>query len=133
MKATLTRLADDGFQTLGIFQSWDGIYPLFSCKTLELPYLGNRTLISCIPKGTYEVKKHNSPTFGKCFKLFDVPGRTDILIHKGNFNKDTKGCILVGKDFIDINEDGTTDISCSTGTFEKMFACLPEEFELKII
>jgi len=133
MKTILTRLTDDGKQTLGQFQAFSGISKVFECKTLELPWLDNSKQISCIPAGTYQVRKHNSPTFGKVFHVTGVPGRSEILIHKGNFNKDTKGCILVGKDFIDINTDGTTDITQSGATLEKMLMYLPDEFTLKII
>jgi hypothetical protein len=133
MKAILIRLTDDGNQTLGVMQCYKGLLKAFECKTLELPWKDNKKQNSCIPVGTYKVIKHNSPNFGKCFKVLEVPGREDILFHKGNFNKDTKGCILVGKDFIDVNEDGTTDITSSTLTFETMLMHLPESFELTII
>lgn len=132
MKAILTRLTDDGKQTLGVFQFYSGLLKALECKTLELPWKDNNKQISCIPAGTYKVIKHNSLTFGKCFKILDVPGRSEILFHKGNFNTNTKGCILVGKDFIDINKNGTTDISASGATFEKMLTCLPDSFNLTI-
>lgn len=64
--------------------------------TLELPWHDNQTNISCIPEGTYKVQIHNSPRFGNCLKVLNVPNRTDILIHSGNTDKDTKGCILIG-------------------------------------
>lgn len=133
MKVILTRLLDDGKQTLGILQCYNGLLKAFECKTLELSYQGNRKETSCIPIGNYKTIKHNSPTFGKCFKVLNVPGRSDILFHRGNYNKDTKGCILVGKDFIDINQDGTTDISASGTTFDKMLLVLPESFNLIIV
>ena len=133
MKALLTRLQDDGKQTLGLLQCFSGITKVFECKTMELPWKDNQRKISCIPAGTYTVRKHNSPTHGKCFKIFDVPGRDDILIHKGNFNKNTLGCVLVGKDFIDINDDGTADITSSGATLEKMFMLLTDEFKLSIL
>ena len=133
MKAVLIRLTDDGKQTLGQFEAFSGISKVFECKTLELPWKDNKKEISCIPAGTYQVRKHNSPTFGRCFKVHDVPGRSEILIHKGNFNRDTHGCILVGAAFIDVNSDGTTDISSSGATFEKMMMHLAEEFTLTII
>lgn len=76
--------------------------------TLELPYKDNQTNISCIPEGRYIVKRYKSPKFSDCFKIYDinkddggnykeVNGRSDILIHTGNFIDETKGCILVGK------------------------------------
>ena len=30
------------------------------------------------------------------FEVMNVPGHTGILIHKGNYNNDSEGCILVG-------------------------------------
>lgn len=52
---------------------------------------------SAIPFGTYEVIYNYSPTFKrKLPRLIDVPHFTGILIHPGNDNTDTAGCILVG-------------------------------------
>jgi hypothetical protein len=64
------------------------------CHTMELPWLKNAKNISCIPAGSYIVKMTNSPTYGPCYKIQNVTGRTDILIHKGNTTDDTEGCIL---------------------------------------
>ena len=133
MKAILIRLADDGTQTLGLLQCYSGLLKSFECKTMELPWKDNKKQISCIPTGEYKVIKHNSPNFGKVYKVLDVSGRSDILFHKGNFNKDSKGCILVGKEFIDINKDGLTDITASGATFEKMLEVLPDSFKIVII
>ena len=66
------------------------------CVTYERPWLSNKQSVSCIPNGTYRVTIHMSPSKGRCFKIHDVQGRTDILIHPGNTLKDTYGCILVG-------------------------------------
>lgn len=41
-------------------------------KTLELPYNNNKRFISCIPTGNYIVKIHNSPSQGKCIKIFNL-------------------------------------------------------------
>ena len=38
-----------------------------------------------------------SPKFGYVPAVLNVPGFTDILIHAGNSDKDTRGCILVGR------------------------------------
>lgn len=51
-----------------------------------------------IPAGTYPVTLYPSPRFETLVPLLhDVPGRTMIEIHYGNFTRDTEGCILVGK------------------------------------
>jgi hypothetical protein len=67
--------------------------------TLELPWKDNQDYISCIPKGEYLCFKTKSPKHGDVFQLKDVPDRDHILLHKGNSVNDTKGCILIGKEF----------------------------------
>ena len=67
------------------------------CQTLELPYLDNQRSISCIPEGSYKVRTRlprESATRDYVHLLVqDVEGRSYILVHIGNFPKDTKGCI----------------------------------------
>ena len=70
------------------------------CDTLELPWLDNQRSISCIPSGEYKVRlrlARESATRDYLHLLVqDVEGRSYILVHIGNYPKDTKGCILVG-------------------------------------
>jgi len=62
----------------------------FNCLTLENHLLN-------IPSGTYKVTLYDSPEWGyKVPILHDVPGREFIEIHKGNWETNSKGCILVG-------------------------------------
>lgn len=54
-----------------------------------------------IPAGTYKVALVNSPSFSpryghKMLWVKDVPNFTGILIHCGNTDADTAGCLLVG-------------------------------------
>lgn len=57
---------------------------------------------TAIPYGEYKVTLEHSPKFSpkyggrKVPYLHDVPGFTGILIHSGNNEDDTDGCILVG-------------------------------------
>jgi len=124
---TLRRLTDNWVQTTGILTADN-----FTCKTIELPWRSNRKEVSCIPKGTYKVVKHESPTKGTCYKVLGVPNRDNILIH-GNKYSNTKGCILVGKSFVDIDGDGYVDVSYSVNTLARMMKALGDEFELTIV
>jgi len=51
-----------------------------------------------IPAGTFEVIRVNSPKHGNTFGIENVPGRSNILFHIGNFPNDTVGCICFGND-----------------------------------
>ena len=70
------------------------------CDTLENPWLDNQKNISCIPAGIYDVRlrlARESATRDYLHLLIqDVPNRSFILIHRGNFPSQTQGCVLVG-------------------------------------
>lgn len=66
------------------------------CYTLELPLEDNLNNISCIPTGTYNGVLRYDKTDGWRIQLENVPNRTGIQIHMGNYTSQTKGCILVG-------------------------------------
>ena len=91
----LTRVSEFCNSTFGVLCIDDS--PLF--VTCEDVWSDNARNISCIPEGKYRVVLHRSPKFGVCYKVDDVSGRDHILIHSGNTNKDTQGCILLGKQF----------------------------------
>lgn len=125
----ITRLSDDGIQTLGEFNV---IGYSFSGKTMELPYKDNQHEISCIPKGIYFVEKRYSTTHGYHFHVKDVPNRDMILIHEGNYHFNYKGCIGVGKAFMDLNKDGLMDITETKSTLALLYSIMPETFKLTI-
>jgi hypothetical protein len=136
MKCVLSRKYVDN-ETQGAFVIFDGCEIIYQCVTIELPDLNNKQGISCIPEGIYNVEKYDSTTKGECFWVKDVPDRTSILIHKGNYaagkKVDTLGCILPGSKFSDINWDGALDVIESTITMKKLLEVLPEKFKLHII
>lgn len=85
--------------------------------------------ITAIPTGRYKVVMNaQSPKFSKykqyefCKgylpRLVDVPGYEGVLIHIGNYPKDTDGCILVGKNTV------KGAVMESTATFKKLYDIL---------
>lgn len=107
-------------------------YGNFHCFTLELPDLDNQTDISCIPAGTYEAVKYQSPSKGDVILLKGVPNRTYIEIHSGNYTSQILGCILVGDSIKDINNDGVPDVTNSVNTLKKLLSILPDSFKVEI-
>jgi len=92
----LTRALNGAKPTIGTaIASKDG--NILTFKTLELPWANNARNKSCITMGTYQCKYEYSERY-KCgiYRIKNVLGRSGILIHPGNWAKDTEGCILPG-------------------------------------
>lgn len=81
--------------TFGVFMHKDTPFAL----TVEPEWKDNAVRISCIPTGSYLCQRVKSPKFGKTFEITEVPGRTHILIHGGNTEDDTLGCVVVAEKF----------------------------------
>lgn len=129
MKITLKRITDDGVQTLGHLHLGNGkVY-----QTLELAWKNNERQRSCIPKGTYKVRKRTSAKYGEHFHILNVPNRDMILIHHANFHNQLLGCIAPGKGLSDLNKDGRLDVTSSRQAMKELLAALPNNFELEII
>lgn len=107
-------------QTLGALVICHGAEPIFLCQTLELPWRNNEPFNSCIPLGKYQVERRHSPRYGNHWEILGVKDRDLILIHGGNFHRDTEGCVLVGKDLIDIDRDGYKDVTSSRTTMRHL-------------
>ncbi len=100
---------------------------------LELPYKSNCRNISCIPSGLYRFEKRNHQSRGQIFMLSGVLDRTSILVHVGNYLKDTQGCLLPCSKF-KINKDGLEYVGLSSkAAIEQLWACLPYSGILHIV
>lgn len=99
IRATLQREASTPEGTPGVLvvdgQAWN---------TLELPWLDNAPKRSCIPDGVYRCALVQSPRFGRVYSILNVPGRSAILIHAGNYagqipqhRTHVQGCVLLGE------------------------------------
>lgn len=101
------------------------------CVTCEDPWNDNQAGISCIPPGEYECEPYSSAKYPDVWQVMDVPGRSLILIHQGNTEDDTRGCILVGESFGHIQ--GKMAVLNSRKTLTKLKTELPDYFTLRIV
>jgi hypothetical protein len=124
-------------ETQGTMIVFDGKDEKFRCVCLELPQLGNQHNISCIPEGVYDVIKYSDVKHPNTFIVQNVPGRTGVMIHIGNYatgkHIDTEGCILPGKAFVDIDGNGSLDVEHSTIAVGELNSYLPNSFKLIIL
>jgi len=100
--------------------------------TVERPWLDNKPNISCIPDGTYKLKRVDSPKFGAdMWEIADVPGRTHILLHVGNRPHNFEGCIGLGQTiYPDLSGVGSSKHAIAE--FYKLTAGL-EEADIEIV
>ena len=108
---------------------------LFECYTLEDQYQAVKVMHeTCIPEGTYDIKFRKTGGFHAKYTeryknahygmlhIQDVPNFTYILIHTGNTDEHTSGCLIVGEtqQDLEISKDGF--IGSSTTAYKKMYA-----------
>jgi hypothetical protein len=107
MKLTLKRIAKKPAYTIGRLYIED----LYFCDTIEdidrglrqdMPLSEIRKIKvkdkTAIPAGTYQMVVNMSPSKKRLLpRLLDVPGFEGILIHRGNTENDSSGCIIVGE------------------------------------
>ena len=104
MKLTLKRFSTGPDSTLGLLFI-DDAFVCFTCEDehRDIKVAGETR----IPAGTYAIRVRTWGGFHQRYErrfafhrgmleICDVPGFTDILIHIGNTDDDTAGCILVG-------------------------------------
>ena len=116
---------------------------LFECYTLEDQYQAVKVMHeTCIPEGTYDIKFRTVGGFHEKYKkrygndhygmlhLQDVPNFTYILIHAGNTDEHTSGCLIVGESQqdLDISKDGF--IGHSGVAYKKLYKKVAKELLL---
>ena len=108
----------------------------FECYTLEdeereIKVWGD----TCIPNGRYKVELRKEGRFHNSYRnkfsfhngmlhVTNVPNFKYILIHIGNFTKDTAGCLLVGEG---VNKNGV--LVNSTKAYKKMYQKIIKAFD----
>jgi hypothetical protein len=125
----LKRIIQSNDLTLGTLSSQEVLYAL----VLELPWKDNVPFESCIPAGTYRCELVSSPKYGKVYEVKGVLGRSNILIHYGNYVRNTDGCLLVGDSLMRDVESGLQAVGNSKRTLESFMTELQgESFDLVI-
>ena len=100
------------------------------CVTLEETWLDNIPQESCIPEGVYEVKAYSGTKYKNVWQVYGVPGRSAILMHWGNTERNTAGCLLMGQYFADFGD--RKGVANSLNTIEMLRRLLPKAFTLYI-
>lgn len=111
--------------TVGIFGDGSLTWDSFKFVSLE-----NEKLF--IPAGIYKLEWHESPHLGNAIvpMLIGVEGRTEILMHWGNVESCSEGCILCGT-VRDGNAIDTTQAACKE-LFAKINAVGIEHCQIEI-
>lgn len=134
MQFALVRRETSDAGTFGVFTG-EGL----EFHSAELPWRDNAVRMSCIPAGRYVCRPYSSRKFSDVYEVRDVPGRTAILIHAGNFAGDTarglrsdvQGCILLGLGRGEI--EGQPVVTLSRAALNKLRAVVGRRsFELVI-
>jgi len=138
---TLTRLSDDGKQTLGTLTLIKDNGQPYVCKTLELPWKNNQSQISCIPAGSYTCSYTKSARMSSekghpvyTYEVLNVPNRAGIRIHAANYFSQLLGCVALGDANADINGDGQPDVIHSVATVAAFELLMQRnDFILKVV
>ena len=100
MNLTLVRT---DFRADGIFGELKDEKSKVIAYTLEHAYQqDDGSFAPKVPVGVYTCNRSSHLLHGmtnpfETFEVLSVPGHTGVLVHWGNFNKDSEGCILVGE------------------------------------
>lgn len=69
--------------------------------TVERPWVNNMPFVSCIPAGSYTVRRRDGSNQGlkypEAWEVLDVEGRSGILFHVANYPSEVFGCIAPNK------------------------------------
>lgn len=84
---------------------------LFMGFAIELPWLNNKQVISCIREGEYALKARYSAKFGHHLHVLDVVDRGLILLHPANDAKrELQGCIAPVKELTGIGKGNNSRV-----------------------
>ena len=108
-------------QTLGVcYVKDENCNIIFKSEAIERGWMDNKSRISCIPPGEYPVKLEYSNRFKTdLYEIFNVPNRSECKFHAANYARQLNGCIALGSNRAEIDNDGYTDVTSSRKTMSK--------------
>lgn len=121
---TISNMYIDGVKFCNVLEDTDrGLTQDMPLEDIQKAKVYGKT---AIPTGTYKVtldivspkfSKYKQYKFcnGKLPRLIDVPGYSGVLIHIGNTEADTDGCLLVGQN------NAVGKVTNSTATFKSLY------------
>jgi len=124
---TLNRVKENIDGTFGVLLEGDQPF----CLTIERQWKDNKPNESCIPKGEYLCKKIQSEHFGFTYEITGVPNRDSVLIHKGNLQTNSHGCVILGEQFGILNDKCA--VLSSGDAFTEFTERLKNETEFKLV
>ena len=107
---------------------------LFECYSLEDQYQTQKVMHeTCIPEGKYEIKLRTVGGFNERYTkkyptmhrgmlwIQDVPGFEYILIHQGNTDEHTSGCLIIGDTQQDLDVSFNGMVGSSANAYKKLY------------
>ena len=124
----IIRLEETEQGTLGVMRINKQVF----CATLEESDRLNAANVSSIPAQQFVCRRVQSPRLGETFQVMDVPGRSHILFHAGNTDRDTEGCILLGSTWGNLS--GRRAVLNSGATYREFMGVMAgrDEFHLTV-
>ncbi len=138
MKLKLTRYSSTNEDTLGHLKADDKLIAYTLEDEARTVKVFGETRI---PAGSYKLKLREHGGFFTRYtkrwswhkgmiELLDVPNFTDILIHLGNSDDDTAGCILVGNTAkVNTIDPGELNLLDSTSAYRRIYPIIREAIE----
>lgn len=108
--------------------------PLFSSITLERGWRDNKSNVSCIPAGIYDVVLEYSPKFNMdLWEIKGVPNRSECKFHAANYWHELNGCIAPGRRVKNLNSDRYLDVTDSKNTLKDFHNALKGHTEALLV
>jgi len=133
-KCILLRNSQTSKQITGTLLLYDGWGNLLSMlRTIETPIITRDTVLPFLPKGKYNCIHHKSERYAKCVQIQGVAEFPLLLIHMGNYYWQSGGCMLIGQELRQLEQDSLADVVNSFPALTELLDTTFETFNLTIV